>query len=482
LIGQLGAALIPVNRPGSRAWAAAHAQARRTLRLTDRWTPLKEHPIQALYFWHPCRFKVNPSGRRSGKTELAKRKGVLRLVQPNRSGGPRRILYGAPTHEQAKAIFWDDLKALVPKAWIRKINETALTIITKWGAFLRVMGLDRPQRVEGQIWDDIFIDEIADCRPRCFELNIRPALSTLGREGNCDLLGVPDEIGPNQVEYEKLWEIGLQWPHADPEICSFHWPSTDIIDPREIAAVKRTLDEFAFRQEYGGQFTRSGGKAVPMFDRTTHVSEFFAEYCPFLPIDWTLDFGTNPAASLICQSYRGYSWVLDEIVLQDSSTDVAARAFIERCQTRGYRLDRIRVFGDAAGRSPHSNVGASDYEILERVFHNLNVEWLQLTANPLVKDTLNAVRGRIVNAAGEVALHVHPRARTLIEDLNAAPWPSDLRQFHALAALRYYVWALYGGPQTHYATAPLGLPAFAYRGREENPRPTRSMLEANIRR
>lgn len=440
-------------------WAAAAAEASRMLILTPRWTQLKAHEGQALYFWHPARFKINPSGRRSGKTELAKRKGTLRLVVPSKSGTPRRILFGAPTHEQAVDIFWEDLKALIPPHWVEKINETKNTIVTKWGAYIRVMGLDRPQRIEGRIWDDMFVDEIADCRPKCFSLNIRPALSTLGREGNCDLLGVPDEVGPNQREYEELWETGLRWPYGDKDICSFHWPSTDILDPVEVAAAKKMLDEFAFSQEYGGSFTRSGGKAIPRFDRRTHVDDYFTEYSPLLPIDWTLDFGTNPAASLICQSFKGQLWVLDEIVIRDSSTDVAAHEFIDRCNARGYSLDRIRVFGDAAGRSPHSNVGTSDYEILERLFRGRRVEWMQLDHNPLVKDTVNAVRGKVVNAIGEVNLHVNPRCKTLIEDMNTAPWPSDLRLFHALAALRYYVWALFGGPQSAYQTSPMALAA-----------------------
>lgn len=451
----------PDDREAAEAWRTAEAQSRRTLILTKRWTPLKEHPMQSLYFWHPARFKVNPSGRRSGKTELAKRKGVLRLLQKNRSGGPRAILYAAPTHDQAKTIFWDDLKDLIPESWKLATNETLLTVKTKWGAKLRVMGFDKPQRMEGTPWDDVFIDEIADCKPKCFERNVLPALSTLGREGGAELLGVPDEVGPNQAEYENLFELGLTWPRNPIDICSFHWKSSDILDPVEIAQRRAGMDEFAFNQEYGGQFIRSGGKAIPKFSATKHVNAWRSEYTSRLPLDWSLDFGTNVSASLLCQQYRNQIWVMDEIYINDSTTETATHEFIARVSRDGYSRRRFRIFGDAAGRSPQSNIGASDYEIIGNILRGQNIEWLNLRHNPLVKDTLNAVRSFFCNAENRINIWIHPRCRHLIEDIKTAPWPSDLRQFHALAALRYYCWALVGESFTSGATAPLGLPAFA---------------------
>jgi hypothetical protein len=339
---------------------------------------------------------------------------------------------------------------------------------------IRVFGFDRPRRIEGVPWDGGVIDEMADCPARCFQLNVRPALSTLGREGWCDCIGVPDEVGRNQAEYEMLYEMGLRWRPglerlseealtalgADPQICSFHWRSEDILDPAEIAAMKRTMDEFAFEQEMGGRFLTSGGKAVPRFDRNVHVDDDLSEYCPMLPLDWTLDFGVSPAASLLCQSYKGHVWVMDEIVINDGSTEAQEEAFRKRVYRDGYSLSRIRVYGDAAGNQRHSPIGVSDYDILESRMSDLPVEWCQLEANPLVKDTLNAVRGRIATADNIVHLHIHPRCQRLINDLRSAPWPDpdNLRQFHCLAALRYYCYGLFGGVGPRYSGGKLQLP------------------------
>jgi hypothetical protein len=436
----------------------ALAEAReRKLSLTEHWTPLKPHLGQQLFFWHPARFKINPSGRRSGKTELAKRKKVLQLLQLNKLRKPRKLFAGAPSYGQARDIFWGDFQKLVPEHWKKKVYEyPRMEILTHWGATLRVFGFDRPRRIEGVDWDDGLLDEVADMPPGCFALNFRPALSTLDKEGTLDLIGVPDEVGRNQAEYENLWETGLQWP-LNPDVCSFHWRSADILDPKEIAAAQADMDELAFEQEYGGRFITSGGKAIPKFSTASHVDAEYCTYSPTLPLDWSLDFGVDPAASLLGQTYRGHVWIMDELILNDSSTTVAADAMIERAQLRGYSLRHLRVFGDAAGNSRHSNVGTTDYEILETKLRSLNVEWLQLTAAPAIKDTVNAVRFATCSAYNVIRLFIHPRCKTLINDLKSAPWPSDLRQFHALAALRYYLYRLYGDRNSTYATGSLGL-------------------------
>jgi hypothetical protein len=329
-------------------------------------------------------------------------------------------------------------------------------------------------------WDWCFIDEIADCPRGCYAYNIRPALSTRGREGRCDLLGVPDEVGRNQAEYEELWERGLLWRPGtpsvsregvsewDPDLCSFHWPSSEIIAPKELESLKASYDELAFDQEFGGRFVTSGGKAIPRFDFKTHVRAEYCDYCPRLPLDWTLDFGTAPAASLLCQTYKGHVWVMDEIVLKDSSTDVAADEMFERTRKRNYSLHRLRIFGDAAGAGHHSNIGTTDYEILEKKLARVrNIEWLQLTSPPLVKDTLNSVRARACSADMQVKLHVHPRCRQLVEDMKTAGWPdgsNNLKHYHCLAALRYYCHALFGENSTDYSTAPLKLAAGGFIG------------------
>jgi hypothetical protein len=79
-------------------------------------------------------------------------------------------------------------------------------------------------------------------------------------------------------------------------------------------------------------------------------------------------------------------------------------------------------------------------------YRHLNVDWNQLVSPANIRDTVNAVRGRLLNTAGHVRLFVHSRCTVLIDQLKNAEWPSkdNLKNYHALAALRYYLYALYG--------------------------------------
>ena len=135
----------------------------------SRWYPLREHAEQRRLWESPCRFRVAAAGRRSGKTELSKRAGVAKAIGPQRFADARYI-YGGPTWEQGRRIFWSDLKKLTPR-WAlrgqdprRAISESELSIRLASGAVIQVVGLDRPQRAEGTPIDWLCVDEAADVR------------------------------------------------------------------------------------------------------------------------------------------------------------------------------------------------------------------------------------------------------------------------------------------------------------------------------
>jgi hypothetical protein len=73
----------------------------RTQREAARWYPLIAHPMQMALIGDDKRFKVVPAGRRSGKTERAKRLvAKFAMRYPN-----ERYFLAAPTRDQAKGKF-----------------------------------------------------------------------------------------------------------------------------------------------------------------------------------------------------------------------------------------------------------------------------------------------------------------------------------------------------------------------------------------
>ena len=114
--------------------------------LPERWFEMLPHPEQMRLVNSPARWKVVAAGRRSGKTERAKRRLVEAALDPPAVPTPTFIA-AAPTRDQAKRIWWDDLKALSPRQWITGISESELTIHYKTGSRLMVVGMDRPQQI-----------------------------------------------------------------------------------------------------------------------------------------------------------------------------------------------------------------------------------------------------------------------------------------------------------------------------------------------
>ena len=77
-------------------------------RQLERWYPLKDHAVQLNLLTaveRGRRFPLVPAGRRSGKTERFKR---FLVKQANAKVG--QYFAAAPTHPQAKKIFWQRRK------------------------------------------------------------------------------------------------------------------------------------------------------------------------------------------------------------------------------------------------------------------------------------------------------------------------------------------------------------------------------------
>lgn len=221
------------------------------MHLTPRWTTLRPHPVQKAYWTSPHRFNTVPAGRRSGKTELAKRKLVTRALRGT-AFDSARFFAAAPTREQAKRIYWDDLKRMIPERFkAGRPSETELVIRLVTGTELYVLGLDTPARIEGQPWDGGVVDEIGNCKPMAWPMNIRPALAD--RAGWCDLIGVPE--GKNHYyELDAAAKAQMAEHGARSEWGSFNWYSEDILSPAEIAAAKQDLPALVYRQEYQAEF------------------------------------------------------------------------------------------------------------------------------------------------------------------------------------------------------------------------------------
>lgn len=223
--------------------------------------------------------------------------------------------------------------------------------------------------------------------------------------------------------------------------------------PDFYSRLERSYDPLFYQQEALGRFLNTReGRVYYAFSRSEHVRE--VDYDPAQPLCWAWDFNLSPMSSMVCQRHPGGEvWVLDEIVLPTSSTPEVCREFLVRWGKHGSEANRkVIVYGDAAGSTAHTVTGNSDYFLIRDFFRGLPGLRLELRvprANPPVRDRVNTVNARLLNAAGERSLFIHPRCTELIADLEQVGYKpgssqldkeSDPARTHTSDALGYYIW------------------------------------------
>ncbi len=370
-----------------------------------RWYPLIPHPTQLRLVAavdNGVRFPIVPAGRRSGKTERAKRFIAKQALWYSNE----KYFAAAPTYNQAKKIWWDDLKALTLSATHpRKPSESNLIIYLPNGTEIHVIGLDQPQRIEGIEWTGGVIDEIADLKPEALEANIMPALNTVNPtrpfyRAWCWFIGVPDGLN----HYYEMAEYAKN--SGDPDYALFHWTSEEILPADVIASAKRTMSKKQYDQEYRATFETAGGRIYEDYGPDNHTNEVIQ---PHEALHWTHDQNYTPLSSAIVVIRNGIPYFLDEITLESAVSRQSAEEFVEKFKDHKNKL--VYIYGDPHGRAGEKHGHKSDYTEIETVLrmHNWKFERRVKPAAPAIKDRQNAVRARIRNAADEVRLFVNPK-------------------------------------------------------------------------
>lgn len=373
-----------------------------------RWYELKDHPVQLRLIaavGAGRRFPLVPAGRRSGKTERFKRFLVKQAYKI-----PGMYFAAAPTHAQAKKIFWDDLKAFsLSAAHERRPSESDLIIYLPNGSEIHVIGLDKPQRIEGIPWTGGGIDEFADVKPESWEANIYPALNTVNPtrpdyRAWCWLLGVPDGLN----HYYDLCQAAEAGVSDDYEV--FHWTTAEIF-PEMAAEARKIMSRKQYNQEFEASFETANGKIYEDYSKDNYTN---ATIEPHEALHWMHDQNFTPLSSSVAVIRNGADvYLLDEIVLISAVSRQSALEFVEKF--KDHKNKHVYIYGDPAGRAGEKHGHNSDYNDIEDVLRasGWTFERRVKRAHPAIKDRQNAVRAKIKTADGVVSLYVNPQT---------APW------------------------------------------------------------
>ncbi len=433
---------------------------------TSRWTPCRLDQRQMAYLHSLAQTNVAAAGRRTWKTEGSKRR-VIKSAIEFCAYPDGRFFACAPTQQQAKDIFWDDLKAYTP-TWAlrnrdrdRDISESELTIRLGNGVIIKVAGLDKPARIEGRNWDGGVVDEYADCRPDVLDEHILPMLA---RGGWIDIIGVPG--GRNH--YYRLAMAVQNGTIAN--AAYFHWTAAECLHlylgkeraDAFLAQMRAQMDARTFDQEFNAGWITMEGRVYYCFEPERNVDPE-AQYDPQLPLLLALDFNVKPGVGAVLQEVhtetrdgQRLSWlrVIDEIWIANNSTTIRV------CEDFGRRYHQhpgeVRLYGDATGGARGSaKIAGSDWDLVHAVLgpvfkdrlHSY-VEW----RNPPERVRVNCLNSRLYSADGQVWLKVHPKCVHTIQDFEGVAYAKgtgdidkkgDENLTHLTDAIGYVCHALY---------------------------------------
>ncbi|QDY70120.1 terminase large subunit domain-containing protein [Qingshengfaniella alkalisoli] len=248
-------------------------------------------PHQLAAYEAETRFECRVWHRRAGKTFHTMGRMLARALQTGRSDW--QGFYLAPTRVQAKNIAWSYLTR-----WVRPLgvqpNESELKVVLPNGAKIQLLGGEQYDSLRGLYMDDVTLDEAALIPSAAWTQVISPALAD--RKGRATFMGTP--MGRMNLLFDMWEECGLG---EDPEFSRslLTYQDTNILDPKEIARMRRTMIEAEFNQELLCSWDAAmpgsyWGRAMAKADAEGRVTS--VKYDHQLPVYVALDLGISQGA------------------------------------------------------------------------------------------------------------------------------------------------------------------------------------------
>ena len=371
------------------------------------------------------RFTVMKTGRRYGKTILAKHLIILAIIKG------LKCAYFAPTYKDLTK-FWGDIKSDLIDAVSHKDEQNKkLTILT--GGSLDCWSSDQPDSGRGFDYDLVIIDEAEKIVKLEYALNKTILPTLIDRGGSLWVMSTPNRLkNPNSYFLDNLCnQPGEDWITLT--ATTFDNP---LLDREEIELMLSTMDELSGKQEiYAEDVTAVDRPFVYTFDEDTHLAS--CEWTSRLPTYLSFDFNVDPSTCLLAQHDRNYIKIIDEFRLRNSNTE-------EICKQIKAKYPRALyiVTGDATGRARSTTSNRTNYEIIKSTL-GLNDKQIETPrSNPSIKDSRQLTNSLLAN----IDYKIDPRCKYLIEDLKyvqvkedgSIDKGKDQRRTHLLDCLRYH--------------------------------------------
>lgn len=346
---------------------------------------------QQTIFDDESRFKCISAGRRFGKTYLSMYEIARAARYPD-----QRIFYIAPTYRMGKQIIWKQLcEEMRDRNWVRKINESDLTLTLVNKTTISVRSSDNFDAMRGVSLDMAVLDEVAFMKKEVWTDVLRPTLSD--RQGKAVFISTPQGFN----WFYDMW----MFAKTANDWSSFQYTTVEggNVTAEEVEAAKEDLPLKTFLTEYEAKFENSGHLIYYSFDMEHSVKSYVEETPRIIHIG--MDFNVNPMSAVIARVNAEGVHIFDEIVLPNSHTEEMCQEIKSR-----YPDNQIIVYPDPAGRQRKSSASRTDHAILEQWGFTVKVR----RSHTSIKDRINAVNRMWCDASGQRLMYVDPKCKETI--------------------------------------------------------------------
>lgn len=386
------------------------------------------------------RFRVVNCGRRWGKTTLA----ILEMVAKAVFKDDSRVVYIAPTYQQARDIAWSELKKVCLPVQTN-VNESRLeiTIKTKNGgsALILLRGWESVESLRGQAFDFVVIDEIAMMRNfwSSWEEVLRPTLTD--RRGEVLFVSTPKGFN----HFYDLCNKEL----TDSDFKTFHFSSYDNphLPVDELNKAKATMPPDRFAQEYEASFQKTQGLVYKEFDRVKHLYDEDLSMHKFQKLG-AVDFGYRNPAAVLTALWNGEKLFIDDEWYKRERTDIQIVEYVAANKFK-------EVYPDPENQSAIEELRRQRVNVKEVVKGKDSIKaGIQAIREMLIRGDL-LINKRCVNLISEFEMYSYDDD---VKERNEQENPVKAND-HALDALRYLVSSLL--PMIQRQTILNSMPVFA---------------------
>ncbi len=358
---------------------------------------------------NPSRFKVVVAGRRGGKSYASIAYLAKHARYPN-----SKCMYIAPTYSMCKQIIWQDLVDLLrERQWLKKVNQSDLTVTLINNSQIFLRSADTPDRIRGIGVDAVVIDEAADI-PKLqdtWQAVIRPTLAD--KNGHALIISSPKGKGflydlYNNAKTQTEWH---SWQYTTAQ--------GGIVSQEELAQARIDLDERTYAQEFEAKFVDYAGRIYYAFGEH-NITEIPYSKDQRVPLHCGIDFNVSPGCAVIAIQHPNGLHVIDEIEIWGTDTDTMVKEIQDR-----YPQRKVFCYPDASGAQRRTSAGGrTDHIILKNAGFQLRVG----SINPSVKDRIASVNSVCKSIEGFSKLTIDPKCKKVANCLQKHVYSEGTRQ------------------------------------------------------